>query len=274
MFKDPGHTSSTSTREPKRYDMHLDEALRLKTVSVIDDLPQRIADICDEYLTESKQELLQFNFKDLPPHRQEDEKPVINEESVHQRYASIGKHCLEIASALAFKTGNGQSVFEFDLIASTYQKDARADGFLKIGTGIDKTVLSKEDRQDIALIEKHDLHHPLIWEFKSLSAGSLEVMESIPRLEGAFDWIDCEGMAIHGISCHSQDHSTNGVEAITGRPTGPDAQCTAENLINRSPKNDLKPISLVRLKANKRIKSVHILQQVGFSLSSLLSASV
>ena len=85
-------------------------------------------------------------------------------------------------------------------------------------------------------MKKYLLNHYVIWEFKSLVAGSLSVMKGIAEHEGDFVWTTCTSPR----DC--EHHCTDGRISITGRKTGPDAtrQLWSDNISKSSPKRGRK----------------------------------
>lgn len=223
--KAPNHTKSNGTRGPAFYDMHLHPDLRLKKIVIDDGLPKLISRVCDQCFDNDHSALdlpVDKNFPDNEMRLDGVAKslPIINEGSLAVDYSTTtGLFCSKVASTLAFSLDRWDSLFEWGTNSRYHQKHGIADGFLSITE--DQKVLSKlseEDQEHISMLSKHHINQFAIWEFKSLVAGKLEVMQEIEKLEGDFRWTTCNSAK----DCLR--HTTMGRRTVTGRKSGPDAR--------------------------------------------------
>ncbi|KAJ3515661.1 hypothetical protein NLJ89_g1615 [Agrocybe chaxingu] len=265
------HTTATGTREPKWFDLHLDESLQLRSVTVVDKLLPQLARICHQYTTENpeipqqvplslfssfytsriyqlssaninairgprsggvrsgKQKAKQAPQNESPSHN---EQTVLNEKSLEELYVKeAGMFCAQVASAFAFGPAGSDPndpLFVWTQKAREIQTHAKADVFLNVQpSSASRSKMLPAHRDDIDRIERHKLYHPVISEFKSLTAGDLKVMESIGAFSGNFSWIRCKQ---GGYTCGLADHNRDGRYALTGRKTGRDAVATEDIL--------------------------------------------
>ncbi|KAJ3515652.1 hypothetical protein NLJ89_g1620 [Agrocybe chaxingu] len=228
LIKSTSHTPSTGTRQPKYYDMHLAPPLRLERIVVLPDLPELISGVCDKYLENfdaSPIPLATFpKYKEQGDERGKIRK-ISNEKTLQARYAEeSGQWCPMVASALAFNLKSwNEDIFKFTLKASTQQAHAKADGFMHI----QDQQLGPEVSRKVDLIRKHNLNHPVIWEFKSLTVGDFRRMRALTRIEGQFHWQTCNILDKHKLKCGHKDHAKGNRYSVTGRlKTSPDATCT------------------------------------------------
>ncbi|KAJ3515659.1 hypothetical protein NLJ89_g1618 [Agrocybe chaxingu] len=220
------HTASTSTRKPKWYDLHLSPDLRLSNIVVVPGLAKKLSEVLDDNLAMNK-EVFFLPLDGFPDEQERDRQAphaAVDERSLEVAYRDqTGAFCSLVASVFAFKLQSWLPVFRWATYPAVPQSCGKADGFMVVQ---DSDVLSDADRADVEMMNEQKLYHPVIWEFKSLTAGSLEVMHAITDLEGSFSWTSCDP------GKHYKDCGNKQQHTFTGRPTGPDAPVT-EELINR-----------------------------------------
>lgn len=163
-------------------------------------------------------------------------------------------------------------------IPNTYK--AIADGFLRIDWGkVDLSSLSAEQRRGLEALRKH-FANLAVWEFKSVAAGSLKVMQAIAGLAGKpFYWTTCSET---GYKCKNSSHlQINGMPKVTRARTGLDATDTPWeiplNANHTEVEEEVVPLNVVYRKGKKRasettqssrirsesdVKAYHIVQQV------------
>ncbi|KAF8954478.1 hypothetical protein BDZ97DRAFT_1928229 [Flammula alnicola] len=239
--KDPEHTASKGTRPPKFYDLHLHESLQLKKIVLSEDLLPTLSTLCDQHMTLNQGRVLRRNSgrnrlqvllrRAMNP---KNRPPIKNEQCITDDFLRrTGNPCHLVASTLLFELDDWDNVLEWE---PTSMRNAHglADGHLFIPNVIVPT-LTEEQQADIKAIKGHLLDTLTVWEFKSLQAADLKVMEGIVRLTTReLTWMTCG--SVHGstglrLTCgNSSDslfcdkHLTNHIWSVTGRKTGPDAQ--------------------------------------------------
>ncbi|KAF8907627.1 hypothetical protein CPB84DRAFT_1843847 [Gymnopilus junonius] len=235
--------TSTSTRPPTFFDMHLHEDLRLKSIVVLDDLVGELPKLCDPYI-EQVSDARKNDFHALKPLESRRDQKITDETSLQNHLQVIANMYSKVASGLLFKT-DWVSVFRFHSKPKGYAhlKEAIADSYLH--TTNEKQVLdqlSEQDLSDIELIEKHHFQNFMVAEVKSLHCGddilSPELMQASHRVCGRL--------------------------RVTGRQIGPDSTDT-DGLIQRSRISTNYPCSnpnLTDKTERKRKRTRHVIQQL------------
>ncbi|CAA7265524.1 unnamed protein product [Cyclocybe aegerita] len=228
------HTTSRRTRGPKCFDMHLHKDLRLKEVVILHRLTEVLVLDCDK-LAEACQ-LTSENFPGIST--QKAAAVAANERDLVDFYEKqISSVYSGMASGLLFNSADWHPVFEW----TTYPKpnaaprtEALADGFLSLAS--DREHLPREHQDDMALLEKHNFHHLVAWEFKSLTAGPA-TMAMFHELEGVFQWTTCHERTVEDTETPSfrcdaktSHHRIRGRPVVTGRRAGPDSEYVARIL--------------------------------------------
>lgn len=213
------HTSSTSTRGPKFYDMHLDEALQLKRIEVSAHMPQLFSSLVEEELNNNADGIFKSTIRkrnlleDCITSARATPKCVVNENDLADDYLErFSSPCATVASTLIFRQNSWTNVLipNKTVMTNSY---AQPDATLDACKGAQKKLRPNSD--DIDLIQKHNLAL-VLWEFKSPVAADREVMESLGDLAGKdFKWSTCRG------NCGDK-HIVNGRLCVTGRRTSPD----------------------------------------------------
>ncbi|KAJ8589411.1 hypothetical protein M405DRAFT_933476 [Rhizopogon salebrosus TDB-379] len=197
-------SASTYTRAPAPYDKHLSSNLTPLHTKILDTL----ADILVEN-AEAKIDHMRDAPKTHPPNRLVTAEPsrptkVKAEFGIAQWYFMRARMWwCQIAAALGLHNGN------WDWSMLTYTMDngphyALADGALVVDddtlfdhmTGLFPHSIDDKQRAVWKMLRERTTRNTIIsWEFKSLFAGSKEVMESIVRVIhiGSFQWTICNG---------------------------------------------------------------------------------
>lgn len=193
-------TTSTGTRQPKFFDLHLHPDLQLRKIVVVDDLPRQIAKFCDGFLSKylihlSTSAALPEYTKDL---EEKKDASIFDERSLAFSYSTkVGNPLANISSTLIFEINHYEAVFGYRLSSpdsSAGLNFAKPDGFLCLDSEAMETsskMLPAKHVDDINLIMKHNLHCMALWEFKNLISGSKKAMEFFVKLEGDFAWSMC-----------------------------------------------------------------------------------
>ncbi|PPQ86193.1 hypothetical protein CVT25_006936 [Psilocybe cyanescens] len=228
-------TKSTKSRHPRFYDLHLHPDLQLRKIVVVEDLPEKLAEICKKFLSTHLVHLTYSARFPFDKHAERDQtkaaRPtaIRNESTLASSYhIRFGDPLSDVTSTLVFKRPKWEGVFEYTLFPRE-TKDmnfAIPDGFLCVTKEFEATekvkkALSKEQQEDIDAIIKHNFHHLALWEFKNLFAGSKETMDGFVALKGDFTWPTCDST---GTRCGDVRHTTNNVLSETGRQIGFDAK--------------------------------------------------
>lgn len=290
-------TGRSATRPPAFWDRHLHENFVLKKVVSAPDLTSRLGEIADSALKEARASLLNHCKPDQLSEKMKSLgtaciKNTKFESEVRDFYKeSIAPPCLAAAGALGFGTVGDFLKWQPKLYRQPPQ--AIADGFLIVAAD---GSLPDEFKLRIELLEKLKLNVLAIWEFKSLAAGSNDIMGAIQGLSSqeSFSWTECTPRnPCNSKRCHSP-------LPYTGRKSSPDflvpftdsqlnvAKCspdvitgfgdTADHLPDFedgidediSPEDDILE-NEARSPSSKgpQVKSKHIIQQVGFTTVSV-----
>ena len=281
----PDHTTSTSTREPRSYDKHLDKALRVKKVVYCPGLNPQMGEVANRYY-------LKYVEKFGPPPTRSETNPdlirlklqakggafkVRGEEGIINKYAQIiPKVTLPIVSALAFETPAPWSTHYLNWTREPKQDKAIVDATLRIdldypSPSVHQCPCTSAQPDNNAALNCSICDHPrrkevkdtaryfpsvTLFEFKSLRSGSYEHLIALLELTGdeIFDWVECDGV------CSS--------DQVTGARTGFDSEnpivqleCAdwTETEIGRSLRTS-KPH--VELQNSHRVSAKRIVQQV------------
>lgn len=226
LRKHADHTTSTSTREPAFFDRHLDPLLQLAKVvhlpSITADLMKMADDAVEAARLGGTLPTKRKGFP-LPAHRlnalrASPVNKIICEEQIVSIYKlNTSEFCATVAATLEFQLptwSNGHLTY-------TLERDkARgiADGFLKLD---DTTITGMQPLSATHALVADKFPTIALWEFKSLTAGSVDVMEAIVQQPKAFSWHRCElGKACVSDAKHREK---NGSPKITGHKMGYDA---------------------------------------------------
>ncbi|KAF4610450.1 hypothetical protein D9613_007204 [Agrocybe pediades] len=241
--------SSTGTRAPKYYDLHLHEDLQMKKVVVLKHLDKALASICDEFLNPGHPVHLlpTDSFTRTPDHSYISDKAdsflrlreaanlidnrrrIEHEEVVRQSYNIYNAPAFtSLASRLAFLTES--NILNWSTTHNEPQENAIADGFLSFNSDLRRRLagLPTSIQNDIELIYKHKLDTLAVWEDKSPFAGSETTMTKLVQPQNPFHWRTCQiGVQADQKKqnvCSVKYHDIDGHVAVTGRRTGPDAK--------------------------------------------------
>ena len=230
------HTKSKNTRLPSHYDMHLDERLRLKRIVPLPSLLTDLETVADKAVVAAPPDLLQIKQLNEFPHEGTRKAAMckvsvsmLDEQGVADFYMNTtAKFCAPVASMLGLQHCHWQSSLIWD--RQTHQRgSAIADGFLKINAHVhdDATPLlsplKPEVQSGLDAIVESKLPHLAVWEFKSLVAGSLNVMQAIDSIKGPFKWLSCQEEALFLCGTDSKHLTKEGKLTTTGSPMGFDA---------------------------------------------------
>ncbi|KAK0191553.1 hypothetical protein F5146DRAFT_605344 [Armillaria mellea] len=197
----PGFEGSNGTRDPAQYDMHLHDRLILKDVVFFPDMLDQLADAVT--LIGNTEHLPQLSLADInaPLHpdcietKLDDEKlfKIGHEASLQAIYPTVQQLSSVATSTLFAGLKEWSNIFRYSDKPISMMPCALADGYLSLdGDAIMKAGLPKELGNDLKLVIKQGLSDFLFWEFKSMNAGSEEVMQAIRHLAGTeFPWVRC-----------------------------------------------------------------------------------
>lgn len=135
----------------------------------------------------------------------EESKAFVNEESVETVYRKYANFCVVLAATLEFhlpEWGKGCLEWEKKNSSPSGYSNAIADGYLQIN---DTAAGDKPQQAGMKMAQVfHTFRDIANWEFKSLKAGSLGVMEAVMELskktesnDGPFPWTGC----VYGEDC-------------------------------------------------------------------------
>jgi hypothetical protein len=228
-------TPSISTRPPAYFDRHFSTKLALKRVVHLPSLVEDIAKTVDSTLDAAKHTLPELSVGDFYTTKErkkavrQAERFVRDEAGVSEFYAqTTGTFCPVVASTLALhptapswmalirwtRAVSSSSHAIMDAELTLYAADDAEDAELR--EEIMKTIEGGRHR---ILEAMRRTGSPLMaYEFKSLSAGPVEVMTAVPDLD-EFQWTYCESPE-HPCSNPEHQKMRNTVEAIV---SGPDA---------------------------------------------------
>ncbi|KAJ3503836.1 hypothetical protein NLJ89_g8254 [Agrocybe chaxingu] len=227
------HTTSKRTRGPKFFDMHLHKDLRLKEVVILHRLPEALVQDCDRLARACQ--LTNENFPNISP---QTTAVATNERDLVELYRlQVSSLYSSVASGLLFNSTDWRPAFQWTVdphANAVPRTEALADAFLSLVSN--RNHLPHQHQDDMALLEKYNLHHLIAWEFKSLTTGP-EIMAMFHELEGAFQWTTCHERAEEDPEAPSSRcdaktsrHRIRGRPVVTGRKTGPDSQYAARIL--------------------------------------------
>ncbi|KAK0490411.1 hypothetical protein IW261DRAFT_11959 [Armillaria novae-zelandiae] len=197
----PGFEGSNGTRDPAQYDMHLHDRLILKDVVFFPDMLDQLADAVA--FIGHTEHLPQLSLADInaPLHpsciesKLGDKRQfrIGHETTLQAIYPTVQQFSSIAASTLFAGLKEWSNIFQYCDKPISMMPCALADGYLSLdGEAIAKAGLPKELDSDLKLVIKQGLSDFLFWEFKSMNAGSEEVMEAIRHLAGAeFPWVRC-----------------------------------------------------------------------------------
>ncbi len=213
--------------------MHLHSHLILKDVVSFPDMLEQLVDVVDSKLDQSN-----GNTKILPRvpnghdlHRQRVIKKlngtsgitVGHESDLQKNYPSLQKLSSLVASTLFTGLDQWSNIFKFNSNPTSMMPCALADGYLSFNkAAIARAGLSNDLDSDIQRVIEMGLEDFLLWEFKSMNAGSEGVMQAISHLAGSkFPWVRCPTSQ----SCNAQfcKKPNNRFQfTVTGHKTGED----------------------------------------------------
>ncbi|KAK0498160.1 hypothetical protein EDD18DRAFT_1350781 [Armillaria luteobubalina] len=234
FIKQAGFEGSIGTRDPAHYDMHLHSQLILKDVISFPDMLEQLAGVVDSkrFPSTGKTKSLPRVPRDHDLHRLQvhEALQVENlgitigpEADLQRQYPAIQKLSSLVASTLFTGVGQWSNIFRFSDNPTSTMACAIADGYLSPDkAAIKKVRLPKSLERDIQLVIDKGLSDFLLWEFKSMNAGSEGVMQAINHLAGSkFPWVRCPTSQ----SCKAQfcKKSNNRFQfTVTGHKTGED----------------------------------------------------
>jgi hypothetical protein len=232
LERHPDHTKSAKTRPPTHYDTHLHKSLILKRIVRLPSLLTDLENVVDKAVDAARPFLPRTKKTSEFPHPWTRKQAVDNlvtslhdEEGVANFYMNTtAKFCAPVASMLGLQHAEWISSLIWD--RQTHQKaSAIADGFLKINTKVEtddflRSPLKEEAKNDLNAIAQAKFLHLAVWEFKSLLAGDIEVMQAIGSHSGSFHWQACTKVVD---SCGTKKHLKHGRLTSTGSPKGFDA---------------------------------------------------
>ncbi|KAH9474860.1 hypothetical protein JR316_0013328 [Psilocybe cubensis] len=234
---------STASRKASFFDLHLHPELQLRRIIPVKDLPEKVSSVCDDWIsthllfTSTKDDFPINNTGDLDngklaSDQTSQEKSIKNENALAASYGSkFGTPLALLSSNLIFKPSKWTKIFEFELSPRERhagKKFATPDGFLCISRQLEDEQaealksLCANDQKDIQLITKHNLHHMMLWEFKSLYAGSRQTLDKFSKLAGDFKWPTCSRERKE--HCKDSRHDRDGRRTSTGRKVGFDSR--------------------------------------------------
>jgi hypothetical protein len=237
LFLDTTKPPSTTTRRPSFFDKHISEDLVLKSVKKLPSLVQDLVRNVDTALTAAQSTLPPLDGFITARQREADiwttPPTVTDEKGVANFYdKTTAKYCSHVASTLAlhpFAPFSGWISLLFWTQSVSHTGYAIIDGQLTfVG---EKGFTLKQKAQRRALVETMDIPTRRIfeemaesrsalgtWEIKSLSAGSIEVIASVPDL-GNFAWTTCNDP-----NClENPKHKKQRAKVALLSPAGPDA---------------------------------------------------
>ncbi|EDR08323.1 uncharacterized protein LACBIDRAFT_297885 [Laccaria bicolor S238N-H82] len=150
---------------------------------------------------------------------------LVNEYDVQRFYENaIARHCMAMALTLVCE-GNGNPIFRWS--KKSADKEAIADGILSLNIPITSESLQSLPttlQDELKLLTDWHLDTLLIWEFKSLSVGNIDLMNAIRNLpsQGTFPWTAC--LPTSSCDTPSKHKPHEPIPIPTGRRTGPDCQ--------------------------------------------------
>src|ERR1700722_2589844 len=243
MKHEEGGTAAWGSRKPSFYDKHLTDQLILKRIQYHPDLATQIAGTVDEAIQTAL-----ANGGTLPPPgirlmSKEDRKDyllsvnrlVSRELPITMFYKEATAYlCLPIASTLALhpRYHKWMTILQWSVAPNTacFAISDASDGSLQFLhlDGDDETAEFRDaihasmDPRVVETVRKLHKTHPdlAVWEMKSSTVGSAEVMLSLKGLANTgrpFPWVKC--------TCDGKEHSTDMI-AIENTRAGPDAPTT------------------------------------------------
>ncbi|KAK0490413.1 hypothetical protein IW261DRAFT_1601273 [Armillaria novae-zelandiae] len=222
--KKAGFDGSDGTRNPAHYDMHLHSQLILKDVlaGVVDSkrFPSTGSARCLPRVPASAP----LHPDQLPLRMKSPIGFTIGPESdLEKHYPGLQNLSSLVASTLFAGLDRWSNIFEFNKNPKSMKPCALADRYLSF----DKAAMAKADLsdnldRDIQLVIEKHLGDFLFWEFKSMNAGSEEVMRAISHLAGSkFPWVRCPtSESCDAQFCKKPDNRFQ--FTVTGHKTGED----------------------------------------------------
>ncbi|KAJ6614728.1 hypothetical protein B0H10DRAFT_130605 [Mycena sp. CBHHK59/15] len=231
----PKRTTSANTRPPKHYDMHLHPGLILKCVQYLPSntsMPIRFCGIVDDALEHRDESTANLDFPTtLNLAGWDDARFMTHEKSVAKYYqATTASWAPSLAHTLAFQDPNEVSAVHFtQTSADAPGNGAISDGFLTLdimNVREAKIGLSPEAKTDLELLEDERFCNSVVanWEFKSLAAGTKDVMDAVGVIahnKCPFPWIRCR--SLDNCSNKTQHLDRYGAVRVTGDRMGLDA---------------------------------------------------
>lgn len=272
LYPAENHTSSDDTRPPGTFDRHLDPELQLLHIIYLPSIAADLKKIADDALEAARlQGTLppkpDWASSDFPTRavreearRKSSSGKILCEQQIESIYnTTTAKFCSQVAGTLAFQPPTwGSGHFRYTLERDKTR--AVADGFLKLDKKSSTKSTPPLSADHCSVADKFPTL--AIWEFKSLTSGTIDVMEAIVQQavgSMAFDWEGCE----FGKACIGKHKGENGRPMVTGSKMGYDAKtppCPSvpvETAINNTP--DMPTSTLT---AHSRTCGARITQQV------------
>ncbi|KAF9461073.1 hypothetical protein BDZ94DRAFT_1264504 [Collybia nuda] len=264
LYKAKNHTLSNGTRTPAFFDRHLDPQLQLLQVAYLPSITTDLMNIADSALETARSvgAVPPLN-DDFPTQLVRDSIPlhiaqkIVAEQQIEAIYKkTTAKFCSRVAATLEFQLPTWEPG-HLEFTRTSNKSRGIADGFLTL------TKTSRESSTP-ALSERYnsvvDTFPTLaVWEFKSLTSGTLDVMEAIVQQTVsclAFSWEGCE----HGKNCIVMHTGKDGLSMITGNRMGLDAEPPiCPSVVNTAPMTPNGPS--ISLSNHARKSARHITQQ-------------
>lgn len=279
----PNHTKGDSTRQPMEFDRHLHDKLIMKQVRYLPSMKRSLEAIAGQALVNYPGPLPDVPSKpaDIPfpdPDALQtvlgpEEIEFLDETFVEDAYKNFSKFCVVLAATLELQLpewGKGCISWEKRNSAVTGYTNAFADGYLQTNSA------ALNSQHKAAMEDTHLILRDLAnWEFKSLKAGSLPVMEAImehSKGNKSFDWVGCAfGDEECFYRCGKGDSDQ---DSVNGARMGPDANYPVVNLPDTDGSIWGTP-SAKATRAGPKTHAIYILQQVMsfFTIMSFVPAS-
>ncbi|KAF9455551.1 hypothetical protein BDZ94DRAFT_662327 [Collybia nuda] len=262
LRKAKNHTPSPKTRTPAFFDRHLDSHLQLLHVVYLPSITADLMKIADDALQAACLDGSLPPMSDQFPTQLHREavaesvtEPIICEEQIRNFYKdTTAQFCSRVAATLEFQL----PVWTSGRLRYTLSADKNrgiADGFLKI----DKDPYVNTPISESYTLVAGTFPTLALWEFKSLTAGTSNVMEAIVQQTVsclAFSWEGCD----IGKKCIALHARKDGSPPVTGNRMGLDADPPICPSVGKSIPGPPNRSSAV-LSKNDRQKAGYITQQ-------------
>lgn len=227
-----GGSTSTSTRRPTKYDMHLAPEIQLQKVKLIPTLMDDLLSLVDAAMENVHEIDIPFSEDKLDQFTasySSQSTEMTDEASVADFYKSTtGDHCSQVAFWLQFRTPpekEGIMRFTSDKVQ---RQHAIYDGAYQVNAAAFKKFrdsLPSKVREDLEKVLR-TFPEMANWEDKGLYAAPEEFMQFIAEYAqagGSFDWIDCNSERNCGSLDHYETNEPGAAKTVTGARMGFDA---------------------------------------------------